>query len=146
MALSKEEIDSIRHENQKAEPNIEKSLTEKKPKNNKKVILISIALIVFVLIIAGIGYSYINSKKPGPLDDFAKCLKEKGAVMYGASFCQYSHAQKGMFGNSFKYVDYRDFSEDSNVKKTPTWLINGAYYQNVQTFDRLASLTGCTLK
>ena len=98
MALSKEEIESIRHENQKTGSNIEKSLTEKKPKNNKKVILISIALIVFALIIGGIGYSYVNSKKPGPLDDFAKCLTENGAVMYGAPWCKYTAGQKAMFG------------------------------------------------
>lgn len=142
MALSKEEIESIRHENQKTEHNTGKDTIGNKPKNNKKIILISI---VAVLIIAGIGVGFVNANKPGQVDDFAKCLKEKGAVMYGASFCQYSHAQKGMFGNSFKYVDYRDFSEDKNVKKTPTWKISGAYYQNVQTFDRLSALTGCSL-
>ena len=143
MALSKEEIEGIRQESKKIEHNIEKKTIKKS--NNKKIILISIISIVAVLVIAGIGVGFVNANKPGPADDFAKCLRDKGAIMYGASFCQYSHVQKGMFGNSFKYVDYRDFSKDSNVKITPTWLINGAYYQNVQTFDRLSALTGCSL-
>ena len=65
--------------------------------------------------------------------------------MYGASFCQYSHSQKGMFGNSARFLDERDFSEDSNVRITPTWLIDGEYYPNVQSFDRLASLSGCKI-
>ena len=144
MALSKEEIGQIRHETQKIEPNTEKTTIEK-PKNNKKIIIISIISIVFVLIVGGIGFSYLNTLKPGALDDFAQCLTEKGAIMYGATSCQYSHAQQGMFGNSKKYLDIRDFTEDSNVKTTPTWIINGNYYANVQTFDRLASLTGCEI-
>ena len=65
--------------------------------------------------------------------------------MYGAPWCKYTAGQKAMFGNSMKLIDYQDFTEDSNVKITPTWLINGAYYQNVQTFDRLSALTGCSL-
>ena len=143
MALSKDEIKSIRQESQKAEHNTEKN-TIRKP-NNKKIILISIFSVIAVLIAAGFGVGFVNANKPGPVDGFAKCLKDKGAIMYGASFCQYSHAQKGMFGNSFKYVDYRDFNEDPDIKVTPTWKINGAYYRNVQDFDRLASLTGCNI-
>ena len=65
--------------------------------------------------------------------------------MYGASLCKYTAGQKAMFGNSMRLIDYRDFTEDPNVEITPTWLINGAYYQNVQTFDRLSALTGCSL-
>tara|TARA_Y100000310_G_C20245551_1_gene606640 strand:- start:52 stop:483 length:432 start_codon:yes stop_codon:yes gene_type:complete len=142
MALSKEEIGSLRHESQKTEHKVE---IEQKPKGNKKILLISIVSVVFLLIFGGIGFIYVNSIKPGPLDGFTQCLTEKGAVMYGASFCQYSHAQQGMFGNSKKYLDIRDFTEDQNVQTTPTWLVNGEYYPNVQTFDRLASLTGCKL-
>lgn len=143
MALSKEEIESIKHENQKAEPSREKSTTKK---SNKKIILISIVSVLLVLAGIGIGVSFANANKPGPVDNFAKCLAEKGAVMYGASWCKYTAGQKAMFGNSMKLINYRDFSEDSNVKITPTWHINGAYYQNVQTFDRLSALTGCTLE
>ena len=143
MALSKEEIESIRHENQKTEPSREKSTTKK---SNKRIILISIVSILLVLAGVGIWVGFVNANKPGLVDDLAKCLTEKGAVMYGATWCKYTAGQKAMFGNSMRLIDYRDFSEDPNVKITPTWLINGAYYQNVQTFDRLASLTGCTLK
>jgi len=144
MALSKDEIDSIRHESQKIEHNTEKNTIEK-PKSHKKIILISIISVIFVLIVGGIGWGYLNTLKPAALDGFAQCLTDKGAIMYGATSCQYSHAQQGMFGNSKKYLDIRNFNEDPNVRTTPTWLINGEYYPNVQTFDRLASLTGCGL-
>ena len=145
MALSKEEIGKIRHESHKTEHKAEAKI-EKDPKKNKKIIFISVSTIIIVLIVAGIGFSFANSKKPGALDDFAKCLTEKGAVMYGASFCKYTSAQKGMFENSMKFIDYRDFTEDSNIRITPTWKINGEYYQNAQSFDKLASITGCAIR
>ena len=144
MALSKDEIESIRDESQKTGPHIEKTTIEK-PKNNKKILIISIVSIVFVLIVGGIGFSYMNTLKPGALDGFAQCLTDKGAIMYGSTSCQYTHAQKGMFGNSIRFIDERDFTEDPNVKITPTWLINGKYYENVQTFNRLSQLTGCEI-
>ncbi len=140
MSLSKEEVGNIRHET----PNVEKSIPEK-PKSNKKILIISIVSVVFILIAAGIGFSYMNSKKPGPLDDFAQCLTDKGAVMYGATWCKYTNAQKAMFGNSMRFIDYRDFSENPEVKKTPTWFIDGQKYENTQSLDKLALVSGCTV-
>ena len=66
--------------------------------------------------------------------------------MYGASWCQYTAAQKGMFGKSMKFIDYRDFSENSEVKVTPTWFINGEKYERVQSLDKLAAITGCAIR
>ena len=141
MALSKEELGSSKHEakNEYSESN----KTANNPKKNKKFV-IPIALWL-VLVIAGISYSFVNANKPSPLDNFAKCLKEKGAVMYGASWCKYTQAQKRMFGNSMKFVDYRDFSENKEVSITPTWFIKGQKYENTQSLDRLAALTGCAI-
>ncbi|MCH8003243.1 MAG: hypothetical protein IH934_01320 [Nanoarchaeota archaeon] len=144
MALSKDEIESIRDESQKTEQNIDKSTIEK-PKNYKKILIVSSISVAIILIFVGIGFGYLNTLKPAPLDGFAQCLTEKGVIMYGASACQYTHAQKGMFGNSMRFIDSRDFTEDPNIKITPTWLINGKYYENVQTFNRLADLTGCKI-
>jgi len=142
MALSKEEIGDIRHETQKTEHIVE---IEKKPKSNKKIILISIISVVFLLIFGGIGFSYVNSKKPGPLDDFAKCLTEKGAVMYGASWCQYTQGQKAMFGNSMRFINYKDFTKNPEVTITPTWFFEGEKYENAQSIDKLSTITGCTV-
>lgn len=142
MALSKDEIESFKHESHKAEHKAEKTIEKK---SSKKLIYISISSVIIVLIVAGFAYSFVQSNKPSYLDDFAKCLTEKGAVMYGAQFCQYTHGQKGMFGNSIKFVDYRDFTEDNNIRITPTWKINGQYYENAQSLDRLASITGCAI-
>jgi len=144
MALSKEEIESLRHESKKIEHKKESSI-EKKPRNKKKIMFYSVSSMIVVLIAVAFGFNFVQSQKPGALDSFAQCLTDKGAIMYGATFCQYSHAQKGLFGNSVKFLDVRDFSKDPNVRVTPTWLINGQYYENVQSFDRLATVTGCVI-
>ena len=138
MALSKNESENFRQEAQKT-----KEAVAIKPKNHKKIIIISVFSLTIVLILAGASFSFYQSNKPGQFDNFAKCLADKDAVMFGASFCKYTAAQKGMFGNSMKFIDYRDFTEDKNIKITPTWLINGKYYENAQSFDRLSAITGC---
>ena len=105
-----------------------------------------IAAVIGVIILATAVYSIYSINKPGPYDDFAKCLSDKGAVMYGAmSWCHFTQGQRAMFGKSFKYINYHEFTELPGIKKTPTWVINGAWYENVQSFDKLAGLTGCKI-
>ena len=139
MALSKKEREEL-----KVSP--QNPLAEKKePASNKKILFYSLLSFVLVIVVIGISFGIVQAMQPGPLDDFAKCLAEEDAVMYGASFCKYSAAQKSMFGKSKKYLDYRDFSENGDVEVTPTWYIEGEKYENVQSLDKLSQLTGCTL-
>ncbi len=105
---------------------------------------IGITAAVLLLLIGGLVYAL--KLRPGTWDDFAKCLTEKGAVMYGAiDWCQYTKQQVGMFGRSFKYVNYKDYPELPGIKKTPTWVFDGEWYDGVQSFERLAAVTGCPL-
>ena len=110
---------------------------EKEKKNKKKTKFIIIAAIVLILIGAGVGYAVLS---PGRYDNFAKCLTEKGAKMYGEDWCQYTQGQKRMFGKSFKYIDYEI---KTGLKLRPTWIINGETYEKVQSFEALSELTGC---
>ena len=97
-------------------------------------------LAVIVIVMAAIQVT------PGRLDDFAECLTASGAVMYGAiDWCSYTQNQAGMFGKSFKLLDYRDYTETTGIKVTPTWIIGGVTYENVQSLDRLSKITGCKL-
>jgi|SRR3989338_3390167 len=106
----------------------------------------SVAAVIAVLILSIAAYSVYSLSKPGPYDNFAKCLTEKGAVMYGAmGWCKYTQAQKGMFGKSFQYITYHEFQELPGIKRTPTWVINGAWHENVQSFEQLAALTDCKI-
>lgn len=123
----------------------EKKTDKKKIKKYFVMIGIILAIIVF-------GYTfYIRGQAPGEYDNFAKCLNEKGAVMYGNDFCQYTAKQLNMFGKSGKYLNYVKCADNEklcNLKSidiTPTWEINGKMYEQVQNFDTLGNLAGCEI-
>ena len=151
MELSKREkgklrLDKLRHESQEAQKEYEQRAEQQNqfaPAQKKSKWKIYIG-VIGVLIVAIAAYSVYSATKPGPYDNFAKCLTEKGVVVYGAiDWCKFTQAQKGMFGNSWKYLNYQDFTKLPGIKKTPTWVIDGKWYENVQSFDKLAGLTGC---
>ncbi len=103
-----------------------------------------------VLIIAFLSLTvYSSMQGPGDYDNFAKCLSEKGAVIYGNDFCQYTNKQLNFFGKSKKYLNYvkcfdnKQLCDEKNIMVTPTWEINGKMYEQVQSFDVLSALTGC---
>ncbi len=152
MELTKREkrklrLEKLRHESHEAQKEFEERTEQQQQvehtKPNKTKIYVISSVIIF-LIIAAVGYSVFSVKKSGSYDNFAKCLTEKGAVMYGAmDWCKFTQAQKAMFGNSFKYINYHEFQDLPGIKKTPTWVINGKWHENVQSFDKLSALTGC---
>ena len=153
MELTKREkrrlrLDKLRHQSHEAQQEHEQKLEQQKlqehPASPGKSKYYVIASIIGVIILAAAAYSIYAINKPGQYDGFSKCLTEKGAVMYGAmDWCKYTQAQKAMFGKSFKFISYREFDELPGIRKTPTWVINGAWHENVQPFDKLAALTGC---
>lgn len=106
---------------------------------------------IVLLLVAGVSYFAIASSGPGPYDDFAKCLSEKGAIVYGNDFCSFTQKQLGWFGKSKNYLSYVKCAENKGlcnskgVKVTPTWEIAGTMYPEVQTFERLSSITGCEI-
>jgi len=115
----------------------------KKSKSTKRNIII-IAIIVLVAAYAIFSF-FSNSNNPAYYDDFAKCLTEKGLVVYGAEWCTYTAGQKEMFGKSFQYVNYKDYAETTGVTTTPTWELDGERYPKVQTIERLSEISGCSL-
>ena len=60
-------------------------------------------LIGIVAVLAVVAFVVLTSA-PGPYDDFAQCLTENDAKMYGAFWCPHCKEQKAMFGSSWKYV------------------------------------------
>tara|TARA_Y100000310_G_C20408949_1_gene681008 strand:- start:197 stop:571 length:375 start_codon:yes stop_codon:yes gene_type:complete len=109
-------------------------------------------LIGVIIVIALISYGLFKwQTSPGQYDEFAQCLTEKGAKMYGTEWCHYCQDQKELFGRSFKQIDYVDCDYKKNecdiegIKGYPTWKINGETYSGVQSFGRLSQLTGCEL-
>ncbi len=110
---------------------------QKQKKDKRKKQIITVSAVIFLLLGTWIVYGVIS---PGKYDGFAKCLSEKGVIMYGENWCQYTNAQKAMFGKSFKYINYE---QKSDLKVRPTWVIDGKTYETVQSFERLSTLTGC---
>jgi glutaredoxin len=116
-------------------------------------------LIVIAAVIAVIAMYYVFSSRPQPpsiYDDFAKCLTEKGATLYGAYWCPHCKSQKELFGSSLKYVTYVEcdpngdnanptLCKTNGITGYPTWIINGTNYEGEQSLERLGSLTGCSL-
>lgn len=114
-------------------------------------------LIIIVLIVAGIGVSVFVSVKPGQLDSFAQCLKEKGVIFYGAFWCPHCAKTKAMFGNSVKYLPYVECStpdgqgqtaicKEKNISSYPTWVFpGGQILAGEHTLQELSQASGCSL-
>ena len=143
--LTRHELRMLKHANKETlkQEDLAKIKSENRAKNLKKFSIVAGIVILVLGAISLASISYANST--GPYDKFAKCLRDKGAVMYGATWCHFTAEQKTMFGKSFKYVNYQDFSKGSDISVTPTWVIDGKKYEKAQSFERLASLTGCEI-
>ncbi|MGC8981711.1 MAG: hypothetical protein ACP5JU_02060 [Minisyncoccia bacterium] len=87
------------------------------------------------------------------LDNFAKCLREKGVELYVLKTCPHCAHQKEMFGSSLKYLNYIECSENmeicnqKQIEAVPTWILpNGERLLGVQPLEILSQKTGCKLK
>ena len=126
-------------------------------KNSYKYALIAI---LCVALISGFVFGVIYLKNlPGKYDNFAKCLKDKGTVFYGAFWCPHCQNQKQMFGRSAKYLPYiecstpdkKDVTNDCKaradiIKGYPTWLFpDGTTKGGEVSMEDLAKKSGCEL-
>jgi glutaredoxin len=96
--------------------------------------------------------------QPGKHAELAKCLTEKGVVMYGASWCPHCQNQKKMFGGDWQFVTYQECDQNSpggdqakcraeGVLSYPTWKIPGVEpLVGEQTFFTLAKESNCLAK
>jgi hypothetical protein len=119
-------------------------------------VIVAAVLIAAFGIVYYIGYRATSNHK---LDNFAKCLTERGVKMYGAYWCPHCAEQKEMFGDSFKYVPYiecgvagdrsreQQMCKDAGIKHFPTWQFPpvGERVEAVIPLADLASRTGCPL-
>lgn len=112
-------------------------------------IVIIIAVLALIVTVA-----YFVTKPVGQLtakDIFAKCLSEKGAVMYGAEWCPHCKDQIALFGESFRYINYVECPQNpelcrqNGIEGYPTWIINGRKYVGKQSLSQLSRATGCQL-
>ncbi len=126
---------------------------EGKAKESKKSLLTKgIIAICGLLLVSAIAFLiFSGNANANSMDDFAKCMEAKGAVIYGNNWCKYTSKQKAMFGGSFQYLNYvvcdqqKALCDEKKITITPTWEIDGKMYREVQQLDTLSQLTGCKL-
>ncbi|MSU54292.1 MAG: hypothetical protein EXS48_00430 [Candidatus Staskawiczbacteria bacterium] len=118
-----------------------------------------IILIIVVLVIVSAVFYFIRTQEDtsGRLDEFAKCLKDKGAVFYGTFWCPHCQTQKKMFGGSKQYLPYVECStpdgkkqlqicKDNGVINYPTWkFADGSMTKGEISLKELAEKTSCQL-
>ncbi|HLC87088.1 MAG TPA: hypothetical protein VJH65_02330 [Candidatus Nanoarchaeia archaeon] len=127
-----------------------KHLSEKKNvRINIRKYVLSFLVILIILFSSLTAYSY--TQKQGEYDEFAKCLANKGAIIYGNDYCSYTNKQLNFFGKSKKYLNYikcadnQNLCDEKGIKITPTWEIDEKFYEQIQTFETLSILTGCEI-
>jgi hypothetical protein len=96
------------------------------------------------------GYSITeNAISEAGLEDFARCLTEKGVKMYGSVTCLHCANQKALFKDAFKYINYIECLSNpeqcSGLEGVPAWEINGKIAIGEQSLNKLAELSGCVL-
>lgn len=122
--------------------------------NKQKSQLIAAAVIVLVLA----GLIIVLARQPGQrlpqiqLDEFAKCLTDKGAVMYGTYWCPACQSQKAMFGDAVEFIRYVECTKepqtciDAGATSIPMWVFaDGAKLVGAQSLESLAQASGCLL-
>ena len=115
------------------------------------------SVIVLVLLVGGVAILLSKERQPGELDSFASCLKDKGAVFYGAFWCPHCQNQKKLFGDSEDLLPYVECStpdgnrqlsvcQEKNIQGYPTWVFtDGSRVGGEMTLSELAEKTSCAL-
>jgi len=125
--------------------------------NNVKIFVSVIVIVIVGVVVTAFMRSNITPPGPGKLDTFAQCLKDKGAVFYGAFWCSHCQAQKKLFGSSAKLLPYVECStpdgrgqlpecKEKKVEGYPTWrFADGTELNGEVPLVDLAKKTSCVL-
>ena len=114
-----------------------------------KIITFGIIVAIIVVFITGCDGQASIVDKPGPYDQIAQCLTEKGAVLYQTSWCPHCKNQKEAFGESLKYINLVDCDEErvacqeAGIEGYPAWIINGKQYLGGRSPEALAKIADC---
>lgn len=120
----------------------------------KKITTPVLIIVTLVLTIGGIVFL---KNRPAKLDDFARCLKDKNAIFYGAFWCPHCQNQKRLFGRSARLLPYVECStpdgkaqkaecREKNIEGYPTWeFADGGREGGEVSLQKLSDKTGCSL-
>lgn len=91
------------------------------------------------------------------LEDFAKCLTERGTKFYGTYWCGWCKKQNEIFGEAAQYLPYIECTDEKTGNLTsecqkeeitgfPTWEFpEKGKVVGFQTLESLSKLSGCKL-
>lgn len=126
-------------------------------KNNQKTKILIVLSVVLAAAAIFLGFQVQSKQQPSALDEFAQCLTNQNAVLYGAYWCSSCKKQEEMFGQSWRYIDYIECAtpgirsqvkicQNTNIEGYPTWIFeDDKRVTGVQTFGQLAAETNCPL-
>ena len=126
----------------------------KKKSSNAKYFIIGAIIVAIILILVFVSRSKTSYSRDS-IDNFAKCLTEKGVKMYGTFWCPKCAEQKKMFGSSFQFINYvecdaRGENEQSelciekDVQKYPDWeFADNSRVVGITSFEYLGAKAGC---
>ena len=113
-----------------------------------------ISIVVLLLLIVTI---FGCSKSNPEMDNFAKCLSDKGVKFFGSWWCPHCANEKKLFGDSMKYVNYIECSlpdksdqtqvcKEAKIKSYPTFeFADGSRVVGEKSLEELSEKTGCAL-
>lgn len=135
---------------------------------NDKAMIIGLMVVLFVfavvLFLTGNSKPQLNASEAtdtqvaeasGPNLALADCLKNNGAVFYGAFWCSHCQAQKTLFGAAAPALPYVECSttdkseqaqicKDKGITGYPTWIFaDGSQLAGELSFATLAEKTNC---
>lgn len=114
--------------------------------------------LIIAVVVIGVVFSFSGrTSGPGQLDGFATCIKDQGAVFYGAFWCPHCIATKALFGKSAKLLPYVECSTpdgngqtqicaDKKIASYPTWIFkDGSELRGEVTLQALSDKTSCPI-
>ncbi len=124
----------------------------------KKITLIIMIILIVTSLLLLTGCKGTQPKySQKQLADFAQCITDKGAVMYGAFWCSHCQNVKKSFGSAFQFVNYVECDprgENANpdlclkkgIKSYATFeFADGSRLIGEPKLEELSEKTGCPL-
>jgi hypothetical protein len=111
------------------------------------LLLVAVAFVAF----DSIGFGSNRKVDIELANKVAACLTERGATMYGASWCSHCNDQKKIFGPAFDLVDYvecpqnEQFCLERGVVSYPTWVMGEQKIGGARELGILADWAGCDI-
>ncbi len=127
---------------------------------NKPLRIILGVLILALIVLAGMGVFKSKGTKAAEAEivAFAECLKDQGAVFYGAFWCPHCQNQHRLFGKkgseALPYVEcstpdgqgQTEACKEAGIESYPTWrFADGSEVGGTQSIQDLSAKTSCPI-